>query len=305
MQRKAVVLGVILILGVASIGFIAVMQFAIPPNPLSSIRIACYNGEGVMEEDLIILPNLAAWIGCEYEEISGQSIIDGNLTDFDVLTLPGGNGPVYWNDLGSQGQRAIQEFVNQGGGYLGICEGAYRACESAVWTDSPENLILNDSEAFLGFLPAVAWGPVFEIAERPEPGWGMAAIDIVDNTHPITIAAPERMTMYYQGGPYLNFTDDNGVTILGTYNATGEPAIASCEYGEGRVFISGPHPELEEDEDRDGIQFYEQEGDLWDPESDWPLLKDAIAWLCELDGTQPNQAELVISCEALVSVKRE
>ena len=99
------------------------------------------------------------------------------------------------------------------------------------------------------------------------------------------MSCPARMTMYYQGGCYLVPDEGNTLTILGTYNATGEAAIAVCEYGQGRVFISGPHPEVEEDDDRDGIQFYEPEDGPWDPESDWPLLSAAIKWLGKIDTT--------------------
>ena len=283
MKKRSLGIFLILVFGIFSIVGFTLFQLAEnEKNPLSEIRIACYNGEGVMEEDLVILHNLVKWMGYEFHEVSGRDIKTGILRarKYDVLILPGGNGPVYWNDLGRQGKKAIQDFVNQGGGYLGICEGAYRACEYAVWTDAPENLVLNNSDSFLGFMPAVAWGPVFEIAEQPDPGWGMAAIDIVDSIHPITDSHQGRLTMYYQGGCYLVPHTDSELTILGVYNATGEPAIASCDYGQGRVFITGPHPEFEEDDDRDGIQFYEPEDGPWDPESDWPFLRDAVMWLC-------------------------
>jgi len=290
MEKKKIqgIVSVMILFGAISVGLgLILIQNNTNTNPLSNVRIACYNGNGVMEEDLVIIPNLADWIECEYEEISGAQIQNGELDSFDVLILPGGDGVVYWDDIGAQGKTEIKEFVNQGGGYLGICEGAYRACESAVWTDAPENLILGP-ENFLGLIPAVAWGPIFEIAERPEPGWGMAEIDIVNSTHPITDSSPETLTMYYQGGCYIVPDEGETLNVLGTYHATGEPAIAVAEYGQGRVFVSGPHPEVEEDDDRDGITFYEPEGEPWDPESDWPLLRDAISWLCEIPNEEMN-----------------
>jgi hypothetical protein len=133
----------------------------------------------------------------------------------------------------------------------------------------------------------------------------MAAIDIVNQDHPITSDVPERMTMYYQGGCYLNLTDDSDVTVLGTYNATGEVAIAACDYGEGRVFISGPHPEIEEDDSRDGIQFYDPQGELWDPESDWPLLREAIRWLTKSQQSETNQESLLNQIVAFVTFKKD
>ena len=52
------------------------------------------------------------------------------------------------------------------------------------------------------------------------------------------------------------------------------------------IGVTGPHPEFEEDDDRDGIQFYEPEDGPWDPESDWPLLRDAVMWLCGIDDSE-------------------
>lgn len=48
------------------------------------------------------------------------------------------------------------------------------------------------------------------------------------------------------------------------------------EYGAGRVFLSGPHPEIEENSFRAGTSFGEE---FDDQDSDWPLMYEAIKWL--------------------------
>ncbi len=258
-------------------------------NPVDSdrnsnnITIAIYNGPGVIEDADIILTHFSEWAGIEYIVIDDDDIKKNVLLEVDVVIMPGGDGIPYEEGLGSLGRSKIVAFVENGGGYIGICQGAYIACEYNVWMGN-----VGSPESNLGIFPAIAWGPILEIAEYPEPGWGMAAIDIVNTTHPITDLAPERMTMYYQGGCFMELTNTTSVSILAVYNATGKIAIATCEYGQGRVFITGPHPEIEEDDLRDGVVYPDPEFGPYDPESDWPLLRDAVEWVTKINCNQTS-----------------
>jgi len=276
----------IVIISIVSVSILGVIIFQLSTlsdeNP-SNITIAIYNGPGVIEGADIILTHFAEWAGIEYRVMDDDDIRNDALNGVEVVIMPGGDGIPYEEGLGGLGRAKIISFVKSGGGYIGICQGAYIACEYNVWMDqvgSPENN--------LGIFPAAAWGPILEIAERPEPGWGMAVINIVNTTHSITDSAPENMTMYYQGGCFLELTDPNLVTILGIYNATGNISMATCDYGQGRVFITGTHPEIEEDNDRDGVDYPDPENGPYDPESDWPLLRDAVIWVSRNDYNQKN-----------------
>jgi glutamine amidotransferase-like uncharacterized protein len=276
-KKKLILLTVSIILIIVSIpiaGFV-ILQLVNPQDsnedPISNIKIAIYNGPGVMEGAETILTRFSEWSGFEYVVIDGYDVRNDALLDVDVVIMPGGDGIPYEQGLGSRGRAKIVDFVENGGGYIGICQGAYIACEYNVWMD-----VVGSPENNLGVFPAAAWGPILEIAERPEPGWGMATIDILNTSHPIVESAPETMTMYYQGGCYLEPTDNSSIAVLALYNANGKIAIATCEYGQGRVFISGPHPELEEDNDRDGVDYPDPDAGPYDPESDWPLLRDAV-----------------------------
>ena len=44
---------------------------------------------------------------------------------FDVLYILGGSVSNYYYALGAYGHDAIRRFVSEGGGYVGICAGAY------------------------------------------------------------------------------------------------------------------------------------------------------------------------------------
>lgn len=76
-------------------------------------------------------------------------------------------------------------------------------------------------------------------------------------------------------GPVFIPDKDAEVDILRRYKIGNQPAMIAFEYGIGRVFIIGTHPEFEENSDRDGIDF----SDLYDDQgSDWDLMKNATLW---------------------------
>ena len=61
-------------------------------------------------------------------QITAHDILHGRLTTarFDVLVVPGGYAPNYCDAIDDDGgDKAIQQFVANGGGFVGICAGAY------------------------------------------------------------------------------------------------------------------------------------------------------------------------------------
>jgi glutamine amidotransferase-like uncharacterized protein len=248
---------------------------------LHEIRIAFYNGVGAGGYGKVAAPRLLEWMGCSVTMVSGDDINNDCLNDFDVLVWPGGHYPAYW-EVGLEGKSKIQDFISRGGGYMGICAGAYYACDYIVWMDDPAfpdpPYKVEGDELNLDLLLGVAHGPIFEIVERPDPGYTMTKININDQTHPITDSLPESMQIFYGGGPYFQLYKDANVTVLGTYDVTGTPAIIAFQYGQGRVFLIAPHAEFEEDSDRDGA---EPISELADEGSDWPLLLEAMKWLAQ------------------------
>jgi glutamine amidotransferase-like uncharacterized protein len=293
MARSVLVKGVtvaILSVLIVSVGVLFLLSMQEPPREdtdLSNVDIAYYNGEGAWQTDEIVLSNMTEWMGCSFTTVRGQDIQGGCLDDYDLLMWPGGHYPAYWDEVGLEGKAEIQEFVSGGGGYLGICAGAYYAADYMVWMDDdaypPPEYKVEGDELNLDLFPGVAYGPIFEIADRPEPGWAMTEINLVDQNHPITESMPNPMTMLYAGGPYLEPYDNASVSILGEYDVTGTVAMVACEYGEGRVFLIGPHGEIEEGSDRDGWEFPPEELEPDDVESDWPLYRNVVRWLCKID----------------------
>ena len=301
------VIGVVLTLLIISVGVLFLLGAQEPSaedTDLSNVDVAYYNGDGAWNVSEIILSNMVKWMGCSFTTVRGQDIRDGCLDNYDVLIWPGGHYPAYWGEVGLDGKAEIQEFVSRGGGYLGICAGAYYAADYMVWMDDaaypPPDYKVEGDELNLDLFPGVAYGPIFEIADRDTTYWAMVEINIVDQTHPITEPMPNPMTMFYYGGPYLEPYDDANVSILGRYDITGTPAIVACSYGEGRVFLIGPHGEIEEGSDRDGWSFPDiSEPD--DVESDWPLYRNAVRWLCKIDSLNSSGSAPVGSFEIQVN----
>lgn len=59
--------------------------------------------------------------------VTGEGIRDGALRGLDVVIFPGGTGLGQYRSLGQKGRHQVQRFVHKGGGYVGICAGAYLA----------------------------------------------------------------------------------------------------------------------------------------------------------------------------------
>ena len=147
----------------------------------------------------------------------------------------------YAEDLSSEGVENIRGFVRDGGGYIGICGGAYFAGEKVVWQGTQLPMLS------LNFFPGTVQGPYDEIV--PYPDSTMCLVNIVDTTHPVTQSEPDSAWILYYWGPALLPDANADVDTLGKYDVIDEPAILALEFGSGRVFLIGTHPEIEEDSD--------------------------------------------------------
>jgi len=56
------------------------------------------------------------------------------------------------------------------------------------------------------------------------------------------------------------------------------PCMIAFKYGAGTVFLSSPHPEYEEGNNRDGVTYFDA---LGDPDSEWGLLLKVCQWLVQ------------------------
>ena len=232
-----------------------------------SATIALYSDRGADEDCIRATTNMLKWMGYTVELVKANCINNEGLDNFSILCIPGGDMYRYSQDISSEGKEHIKNFIHEGGSYIGICGGAYFASEKVIWRGSQLPM------APLGIFLGTTNGPIDEIVTYP--GFGMCKVNIVDSMHPITQSEPDSAWMLYYWGPMFLPNKDADISILGKYDIGNQPAMVAFDYGIGRVFLIGTHPEFEEDSNRDGTDFADS---LDDKGSDWDLMKKAVLW---------------------------
>ncbi|MFW9801650.1 MAG: BPL-N domain-containing protein [Candidatus Thorarchaeota archaeon] len=244
------------------------------PTDLTGIKVAVY--EGVTDEQSSSLSSRTAlfwmfrWMNATVDVVTAADIRNDILVDYDIIAIPGGWAWAYFQDLTNSGIVRVRNFVENGGAFFGVCAGAYFACDNIRWEG--ENIGYS-----LDLYPNLGIGPIEEIAAWP--GHNMTRINLNKAvTGPDLSGEPDSHTVMYYGGPYFETAGTDGVNVIATYEVNGEPAIISYEYGQGRIVLSGPHVEWEEDADRDGVVWenvYDDEG------SEWDMMLQIGLWLSE------------------------
>jgi len=229
------------------------------PEQNSVVKVALYNGANVWSEDVIALNKMFQWMGYEVTTVNTNIILGNNLSDYDILCIPGGFPSVFSEDFGPAGMQKIRDFVDNGGCYMGFCGGTMLAVNKVIWNGQV------DTFETLGLVNADAIGPI--------TGFSTPSMQTISmNTeHPAVSENPEEDILYV-GGPYCR--TGGGVETVGTYS-NGKKAIVSAEYGSGKVVLFCVHPEFEEDSDRDGVDTYDT---LEDAGSDWEMVKALAEW---------------------------
>ncbi len=176
--------------------------------------------------------------------VTADEIRRGTLADVDVLIHPGGSGSKQGQALGEQGRIAVREYVAAGGGFLGVCGGAYLATNDYPWS-------LNLIDA--------------RVVDRRHWARGMGTVTLRLSPQGSEFFQHDDrdLEIYYAQGPLLarrewddpDVPDYESLAIYSTEIAkngapsgvmAGTSAAVRCEFGTGRVFCFSPHPELTE-----------------------------------------------------------
>jgi glutamine amidotransferase-like uncharacterized protein len=242
-------------------------------NDLAGVRVALYFGRGMDEHSALALARALQWMGCDVAVVDADGVERDRLRGFHVFAVAGGEtDPDPWGELGPNGKAIVRDFVRGGGGYVGICLGALFASSAGdLWGDA-----WGEGGLYLDLFPGAAHCGQPDVA--PRGSWPLM-IDLVvsDQAHPIAKTLPKKLRVVaYPNGPYFQPRPGSRVTVVARFAITGNPAMVASEYGKGRVFLSGPHPEIEVDSDRDGSTRFDQ---LSDEGSEWPLLLAAMQWI--------------------------
>lgn len=209
------------------------------PTQTKPIKVALFNGKGASlggiestEARLKSLPQ-ATVIRVPAEE---WGTID--LKAFNLVVFSGGSGSAEAEAIGEAGRNNVREYVRGGGGYVGICAGAYLACSNFKWG--------------LGILNAST------VSSKWQRGQGFMDIEVTDDGRKLVGDVKGTFKVRYHNGPIIKpagLTDVPAYTPLAFFRSeiaeygspvgvmVNSPAQASGTFGKGRVFISSPHPE--------------------------------------------------------------
>jgi glutamine amidotransferase-like uncharacterized protein len=203
------------------------------------VRIALYGDRGANSSSIEAAEHaLRTTPDFTVTRLAAETIRSGGLKEFDVVVFPGGVAHTVSDALGENGRENVRAFVSSGGGYVGICSGAYLACSGFRWG--------------LGILRARTISPLWR------RGTGMVELGPVSGLTRWFEGLPETLPVRYANGPILE--PDTGralppYEVVAFYRSelaengtpqgamTGSPAMVRTRYGRGAVFVSSPHPE--------------------------------------------------------------
>ncbi len=225
-----------------ALGILGLLSSAVAdtaPEAPSPLRVAVYADQGASRSRSTLLTALEQFKDFQVETVTVEEIRAGKLAGFQVLIQPGGSGGGQGRALGEEGREKIREFVRGGGGYVGICAGAYLAT-----CDYPWSLRILDAKV----IDKAHWAR----------GNGDTVVGLSETGRKVLGVTSQRETIVYWQGPLLAPAGDPEVPDyepLGTYESEiaqkgapsgvmiGTTAIASGRFGMGRVLCFSPHPE--------------------------------------------------------------
>jgi glutamine amidotransferase-like uncharacterized protein len=203
------------------------------------LRIALFDdagstGKGVpkMKEHLAKAPGFAVTV------VKGEQIREGVLKDFDVVIFTGGSGSKQAETIGESGRAEVRKFIGNGGGYVGICVGAYLACEGFSWGAKGLDAKTVSSRWLRGS------GDVkMELTEegRKILGDQTGTFDVRYVNGPIIKQSTNTAIPDFKPLALFRTELDENETPKGVM--VNSPAIAAGDFGKGRVIVSSPHPE--------------------------------------------------------------
>lgn len=211
---------------------------AAPAAP-RQLKVGVYAGPGTPKSSSdAVLKVLQPFPEISAVTLSGPDVGTLNLAAFDVLVFPGGSGSGQSKGIGEAGLKNVRQFVDNGGGYVGICAGAYLACSNFSWG--------------LGILNAGT------VSNKWRRGQGIVDTEMTGANPEILGSVKGLFKVRYNNGPVLKpggRTDLPAYTPLALFRTemalndtpagvmVNSPAQAVATYGKGRVFVSSPHPE--------------------------------------------------------------
>ncbi len=203
------------------------------------IRVALFDDKGAFGQGV---PRVTEQLGktkdIKLTLVKGKDITDGCLKDYDVVIFSGGSGSKEAEAIGEKGRENVRQFVRNGGGYIGICAGAYLACSGFSWG--------------VGVINAKT------VSSKWMRGKGNVEIEVTPDGSKIVGLAAKKQEIRYANGPIIKPDTRADLpayepiaffrTELAEHDSpkgamVNTPAIVRANFGKGRVITSSPHPE--------------------------------------------------------------
>lgn len=238
------------ILSLHSVLAICVIGIAVADG--STIRVALYTGHGVTDR---AKHDTAAVLNYKGSGIVATSVDEAAVRllssdNYDVVFFPGGGGTAISNAIGPAGRTAVKKFVQQGGGYVGVCAGAFLASQH---------------------LGMSSWGDTTRPVTGKVRGDGNCTIRLTRegvedlSGFGVNATAVNATSFFYANGPVMSKRYHNSMiarprglivftsksvpiekNYVGPNAGYGRVAVGVNNFGAGLVLVSGPHPEVNE-----------------------------------------------------------
>lgn len=173
-------------------------------------------------------------------EITPEEIRGGALTNYDVVIFAGGSGSQEAKAIGEKGRAEVEKFVGNGGGYIGICAGAYLATSGYPWSLH----IINART----LSPKWQRGRAVLKMELTHEGSGIlggaANVNVMYHQGPVVGPANDTNLPPYEPLAFFRTEVAENKTPAGIM--INSPAIFAGHYKSGKVICISPHPEQTE-----------------------------------------------------------
>lgn len=204
------------------------------------LRIALFDDGGVGGRGVPRLESILDKGGAVVRRIDGVDIRGGVLKQFDVAIFSGGTASGQAKALGEAGGRQMRDFVQDGGGFVGVCAGAYLATAGYDWS-----LKIVDARTL-------------HQGNQWNRGRGQVEMTLTDEGRKLLGELKSPIPVLYANGPIVGpamldaIPDFRPLAIYKTELAENDtpkglmvqtPAILVGAFGRGRAVAISPHPE--------------------------------------------------------------
>lgn len=285
-----VIIGIALLVNLASFPVTTVSSNSTPypmaayeiaqTTDLSGVTVGLYESyhsstDNRIELSRTALYNMFRWMNATVHILNRTDILNGALWTCEILCIPEGLGPYIQSNLGYDAMDMIKEWISLGGSYMGVRGASTIAFSDGYFEGNAETFYMDLINGTSIGMSSYGYIVMSELELNKDITSG-----------PDFSSFPNTMNVFWRTGRYFEANEGQEMITLASYTYNDQPAIVAAKYGEGNVLASSPQFEFEEDDDRDGVDYYDESYD--DPDSEWPLVLEICKWMIEDSPTVAN-----------------